>query len=115
MHELDNRKKYLTQTSSGLQRLIEFHTQGLHVYRELESMGLGLSKLRILSNAISEIARELGITEHAAAEKLFRKIEKMNGVKLRQLDDDQSTPVDSRSVSTTISERVNLYFGPENE
>jgi hypothetical protein len=115
VNELENRKGYLIQTSSVLQHSIEFHSQGLHAYRDLEAKGLGFRKLRILSNAISEIARERGIIEHAATEQLFRRIEKMNGVILRQLDDDQYTPADSRSVSTTISERVNLYFGPENE
>jgi hypothetical protein len=114
VNELENRKVHLMQTSSALQRSNEFHAQGLYAYRELEARGLGFRKLRILCNAISEIARESGITEVVATEVLLKKIEKMYGVKLGQLDADTSTP-DTRSVYAAMSERVNLYFYPENE
>ncbi|MGH9965539.1 MAG: helix-turn-helix domain-containing protein [Nitrososphaeraceae archaeon] len=115
VNELENRKEYLMQTSSVLQHSIEFHSQGLHAYRDLEAKGLGFRKLRILSNAISEIARENGIPEYAAADRLFKKIEKMYGMKLRQLDEDPFAPPDTTSVYAAMSERVNLYFYPENE
>jgi hypothetical protein len=39
--------------------------------------------LKILNNAICEIARENGTAEFAASELLFRWIEKMHGIKLR--------------------------------
>lgn len=115
IRDLENTKNYLIQTNSALQHSTEFHTQGLHAYRSLEAKGLGFNKLKILGNAISEIARESGITEYAAAAHLFKKIEKMYGVKLRQLDEDPLAPPDTTSVYATMSQRVNLYFYPENE
>ena len=111
VNELQNHKIHLMQTNSALQRSIEFHTQGLHEYRESMSKGLGLNKLKILNNAISEIARESGITEYAAVEQFFKKIEKMYRVNL----DDPFNPTNPRSVYAAMSERVNLYFYPENE
>ena len=71
--------------------------------------------MKILSNAISDIARESGIPEYAAVERLFKGIEKMTGIKLRPLDDDPFTPAKPSSVYASMSERVRLYFGLENE
>jgi hypothetical protein len=115
VNDLGNRKEYLKQTSSTLQQLIEIHSQWLHAYRNLEAKGLGFNNLKILINAISEIARESRTTEYAATEQLFKKIEKMYGLKLTDLEDDLYSPHDAVPVYSAMSERIRLYFGPENE
>jgi hypothetical protein len=69
---------------SFLESQVNLHRQRLYVYDELDSMGFGLTKLKILRNAIKEIAAEDNISPSQAVDKFFEFVEKHYDVKLRQ-------------------------------
>jgi hypothetical protein len=61
------------------------HSQRLHTYDELKSLGLGIKELKIFCNAIKEIAAENGISYRVAIEQLFGYLQEEYGIKIRQL------------------------------
>jgi ASC-1-like (ASCH) protein len=76
---VDRRNQY-----SFLESQVNLHSQRLYVYDELDSMGFGLTKLKILRNAIKEIAAEDNISFSLAVDKFFEFVEKHYDIKLRQ-------------------------------
>jgi hypothetical protein len=69
---------------SFLESQVNLHSQRLYVYDELDSMGFGLTKLKILRNAIKEIAAEDNISSSQGVDKFFEFVEKHYDIKLRQ-------------------------------
>jgi hypothetical protein len=69
---------------SFLESQVNLHSQRLHVYDELDSVGFGLTKLKMLRNAIKEIAAEDNISFSLAVDKFFEFVEKHYDIKLRQ-------------------------------
>jgi hypothetical protein len=57
-----------------LDRILAVQRHKASVYEELDEMSFGISKLRILSDTIKEIAAEEGIPEYVAADNFFRDI-----------------------------------------
>jgi hypothetical protein len=83
---LKHEKMNLQNECSFLKAEVSRHRQRLYTYDELESMGLGIRELRILCNAIKEIAAENGIRSYKIAiDQFFEWVEKLYGdIKLRQ-------------------------------
>jgi hypothetical protein len=69
---------------SFLESQVNLHSQRLYVYDELDSIGFGLTKLKILRNTIMEIAAEDNISPSQGVDKFFEFVEKHYDVKLRQ-------------------------------
>jgi hypothetical protein len=69
---------------SFLESQVNLHSQRLYVYDELDSIGFGLTKLKILRNTIMEIAAEDNISPFQGVDKFFEFVEKHYDVKLRQ-------------------------------
>jgi hypothetical protein len=84
VRELGDRKMNLQNYCSFLESQVNLHNQRLYVYDELESLGFGLTKLKILRNAIKEIAAEDNIIFSQAVDKFFEFVEKHYDIKLRQ-------------------------------
>jgi hypothetical protein len=84
VRELEDRKMNLQNDCSSLESQVNLHNQRLYVYDELESLGFGLTKLKILRNAIKEIAAEDNIIFSQAVDKFFEFVEKHYDIKLRQ-------------------------------
>src|SRR5918994_564176 len=82
--KLEDRKMNLQNDCSSLESQVNLHNQRLYVYDELESLGFGLTKLKILRNAIKEIAAEDNIIFSQAVDKFFEFVEKHYDIKLRQ-------------------------------
>jgi hypothetical protein len=83
--EWEDQKIRLQSECSFLKAKISRHRQRLYTYDELESLGLNIRELRILCNAIKEIAAENGISYRVATEQFFEWVEKLyGGIKLRQ-------------------------------
>ena len=82
---MGDQKIRLQSECSFLKAKISRHRQRLYTYDELESLGLNIRELRILCNAIKEIAAENGISYRVATEQFFEWVEKLyGGIKLRQ-------------------------------
>jgi hypothetical protein len=82
--ELEHRKMDLQSQCSFFESQVNLHSQRLYVYDELDSMGFGLTKLKILRNTIKEIAAEDNISFSLAVDKFFEFVEKHYDIKLRQ-------------------------------
>jgi transposase len=83
--EWEDKNAGLRDECSFLKAEVSRHSQRLHTYDELESMGLGIRELRILCNAIKEIAAENGKSYRDAIEQFLERVEKLyDGIKLRQ-------------------------------
>ncbi|HEX5891796.1 MAG TPA: helix-turn-helix domain-containing protein [Nitrososphaeraceae archaeon] len=81
---LEDKIVNLRNQYSFLESQVNLHSQRLYVYDELDSMGFGLTKLKILRNAIKEIAAEDNISFSLAVDKFFEFVEKHYDIKLRQ-------------------------------
>jgi transposase len=85
IRELKDEKTKLQNECSFLKAEVSRHSQRLHTYDELESLGLGIRELRILCNAIKEIEAENGKSYKDAIEQFLERVEKLyDGIKLRQ-------------------------------
>src|SRR5215212_12044962 len=83
--EWEDKKITLQDECSFLKAEVSKHRQRLSIYHELESLGLGIRELRILCNAIKEIAAENGKSYRVAIEQFLERVEKLyDGIKLRQ-------------------------------
>ena len=83
--EWEDKKITFQDECSSLEGEVSRHSQRLHTYDELESLGLGIRELRILCNAIKEIAAENGKSYRVAIEQFLERVEKLyDGIKLRQ-------------------------------
>src|ERR687889_650970 len=83
--EWEDKNARLRDECSSLEGEVSRHSQRLHTYDELESLGLGIRELRILCNAIKEIAAENGKSYRVAIEQFLERVEKLyDGIKLRQ-------------------------------
>jgi hypothetical protein len=82
--EFEHRKMDLQSQCSFFESQVNLHSQRLYVYDELDSMGFGLTKLKIILNAIKEIAAENNISFSQAVDKFFEFVEKHYDIKLRQ-------------------------------
>jgi chromosome segregation ATPase len=83
INEMNNEKLRLEQSICVLQAQERLHAQRMYIYEELESMGLGLNKLRFLRNTIVEIAAENSISSTMAVQEFFKSLEKKHDIKLR--------------------------------
>jgi hypothetical protein len=83
INEMNNEKLRLEQSICVLQAQERLHAQRMYIYEELESMGLGLNKLRFLRNTIVEIAAENTIRTTMAVQEFFKSLEKKHDIKLR--------------------------------
>lgn len=90
---VDSRYQY-----SFLESQVNLHRQRLYVYDELNAIGLGLNKLRLLLNAIKEIAAENGISYKDGVDQFFEFIEKHYDIKLR-LKKSRTTTIVATSIS----------------
>lgn len=90
---VDSRYQY-----SFLESQVNLHRQRLYVYDELNAIGLGLNKLRLLLNAIKEIAAENGISYKDGLDQFFEFIEKHYDIKLR-LKKSRTTTIVATSIS----------------
>lgn len=108
--EKSNQKIGLERSCYTLQERENLHIQRLAVYNELESMGFGLNRLRILHNTISELSSENGITYDIAIEEFFRNFEKQYDVKLRMKggNENQQRILDQQRFLNNIS--YSLYY-----
>lgn len=85
IREVKDEKTKLQDVCSFLKAEVSRHSQRLHTYDELESLGLGIRELRILCNTIKEIAAENGKGYKDAIEQFLERVEKLyDGIKLRQ-------------------------------
>ena len=83
--EGEDKNARLRDECSFLKAKVSRHSQRLHTYDELESLGLGIRGLRILCNAIKEIEAENGKSYRDAIEQFLERVEKLyDGIKLRQ-------------------------------
>lgn len=82
INEMSNEKTMLEQSISILRNKESLHAQRMYIYDELEAMGLGLNRLRLLRDTIAEIAAENSISSTMAAEGFFKSLEKRYDVKL---------------------------------
>ena len=77
LNELEQRKKWLTESVSYLQNEVNTHSQIVSAYTQLKEIGFGLHRLKQLYNIITEIAEENNISSHKEALfKFFEDIEK---------------------------------------
>ena len=77
LNELEQRKKWLTESISYLQNQVNSHSQIVSAYTQLKEIGFGLHRLKQLYNIIIEIAEENNISsEKEALFKFFADIEK---------------------------------------
>jgi hypothetical protein len=81
--ELEHRKMDLHSQCSFFESQVNLHSQRLYVYDELDSMGFGLTKLKIIRNTIKEIAAEENISFSQAVDKFFKFLEQRYDIKLR--------------------------------
>jgi cell division protein FtsB/GNAT superfamily N-acetyltransferase len=84
IRELKQKEMSLQNLCSSLEAEISRHSQRLYTYDELQLLGIGIRELRILCNAIKEIASENGISYRVAIEQLFGYLEEEYGLKIRQ-------------------------------
>jgi len=83
--ELEHRKMDLQSQCSFFESQVNLHSQRLYVYDELDSMGFGLTKLKIIRNTIKEIAAENNIIDYRmAVDRFFESLEQQYDIKLRQ-------------------------------
>src|SRR5919107_6221978 len=83
--EWEEKKTKLQEECSYLEGEVSRHSQRLSIYYELESLGFGIRELRILCNAIKEIAAENGKSYRVAIEQFLERVEKLyGGIKIRQ-------------------------------
>jgi hypothetical protein len=76
LNELEQRKKWLTESVSYLQNEVNTHSQFINAYTHLQEIGFGLHRLKQLYNIIIEIAKENNISSHKEAlSKFFTNIE----------------------------------------
>ena len=80
---LEDKIVNLQSQYSFLESQVNLHSQRLYVYDELNAIGLGLNKLRLLLNTIKEIAAENGISYKDGVDQFFEFIEKHYDIKLR--------------------------------
>jgi hypothetical protein len=80
---LEDKTVDLRYQYSFLESQVNLHSQRLYVYDELNAIGLGLNKLRLLLNTIKEIAAENGINYKDGVDQFFEFIEKHYAIKLR--------------------------------
>jgi len=77
LNELEQRKKWLTESVSYLQNEINTHSQIVSAYTHLQEIGFGLHRLKQLYNIIIEIAEENNMSSpEEALFKFFADIEK---------------------------------------
>jgi hypothetical protein len=89
---------------SFLESQVNLHSQRLYVYDELNAIGLGLNKLRLLLNTIKEIAAENGINYKDGVDQFFEFIEKHYAIKLR-LKKSRTTTIVASSISPEYTAR----------
>jgi hypothetical protein len=83
--EWEEKKTKLQEECSYLEGEVSRHSQRLSIYYELESLGFGIRELKILCNAIKEIAAENGKSYRVAIEQFLERVEKLyGGIKIRQ-------------------------------
>jgi hypothetical protein len=80
---LEDKIVYLQGQCSFLESQVNLHNQRLYVYDELKSMGLGIRELKIILNAIKEIAAENNIDPLTARDNFIEFLEKKYDIKLR--------------------------------
>ena len=77
LNELEQRKKWLTESVSYLQNEINTHSQIVSTYTHLQEIGFGLHRLKQLYNIIIEVTEENNMSSHKEALiKFFADIEK---------------------------------------
>jgi hypothetical protein len=101
---LEDKIVNLQSQYSFLESQVNLHRQRLYVYDELNAIGLGLNKLRLLLNAIKEIAAENGISYKDGLDQFFEFIEKHYGIKLR-LKKSRTTTIVATSISSEYTAR----------
>jgi hypothetical protein len=85
IRESKDEKMKLQNECSFIKAKVSRHSQRLHTYDELESLGIGIRELRIICNAIKEIAAEDGKSYRDAIEQFLERVENLyDGIKLRQ-------------------------------
>jgi hypothetical protein len=108
IRELKQKEISLQNLCSSLEIEISRHSQRLYTYDELESLGIGIRELRILCNAIKEIASENGISYRVAIEQLFGYLKEEYGLKIRQPQREQmrsSISYEYRKINTKSKTR----------
>jgi hypothetical protein len=95
---LEDKIVNLQSQYSFLESQVNLHSQRFYVYDELTAIGLGLNKLRLLLNAIKEIAAENGISYKDGVDQFFEFIEKHYDIKLR-LKKSRTTTIVATSIS----------------
>lgn len=101
---LEDKIVNLQSQYSFLESQVNLHRQRLYVYDELNSIGLGLNKLRLLLNTIKEIAAENGISYKDGIDQFFEFIEKHYDIKLR-LKKSRTTTIVATSISSEHTAR----------
>ena len=101
---LEDKIVNLQSQYSFLESQVNLHSQRLYVYDELNAIGLGLNKLRLLLNTIKEIAAENGISYKDGVDQFFEFIEKHYDIKLR-LKKSRTTTIVARSISSEYTAR----------
>ena len=89
IRELKQKEMSLQNVCSSLETEVGWHSQRLYTYDELESLGIGIRELRIICNAIKEIAAEDGKSYRVAIEQLFGYLEEEYGIRIRQRQREQ--------------------------
>ncbi len=73
--DLQMKCSYLSQEYSNLKQSVDFCKQELSLYHELESAGIVLEKLKLLSNSIKDIAKANNMPEDQAQQKFYKDVE----------------------------------------
>jgi hypothetical protein len=80
--DLEMKCNDLNQVYSNLKQSMDFCKQELSLYHQLESVGLDLEKLKLLSNTIKDIAKANNISEAHGMQKFYKDIEEQYDDKL---------------------------------
>jgi DNA repair exonuclease SbcCD ATPase subunit len=72
----------LSKTCNELEQKINFHSQTLSIYNELDAIGFGLKELKLIWSTINEIAAANNISVHIAVQKFLQDIEEQYDDKL---------------------------------
>jgi hypothetical protein len=100
---LENKIVDLQSQYSFLEYQVNLHSQKLYVIDELKSIGVRLRELKIILNAIKEIAAKNGMIYSLAVEKFFESLEKQYDIMLRLK---KSRITTTTTVTSAISEKI---------
>jgi hypothetical protein len=75
LQEKEQRLAHLNETCFILEQRVNIHTRLLEVYHDLESLGFGIARLKVLKNYIEEIATDNRVPSELLMKRIFERIE----------------------------------------